>query len=303
MQRVKEVELSTGIPARRFLLVGPWIYCRMREGCWGEMVNVSQGGVTAKLTTYKTALYALIVAAAGLGLLWLSNLVWFDSHSALEATANQLGGLLITIGGLGILWDLRGKREIMDEVLEKARIASDVSAAGLDRVTMNWLEVPWDDLFQDAKHVSVFISYGSSWRKVHWTKLQEFAKGEKNSLRLFLPNPDDESTMRVLAQRYDYTLEKIRGNVLETAEEVAKLGISCPADIRIYYRAGDPTYTCYRFDDRVLVTLYSHKRERGDVPTLLVKRGTFRDFFMQDLEAIERQSEPVALADLVGGAK
>jgi hypothetical protein len=265
---------------------------------------VSDGrGVTAKLTTYKTALYALLVAAAGIGLLWLSNLAWFDKHSALEATANQLGGLLITIGGLGILWDLRGKREIMDEMLEKARIASDVSAAGLDRVTMNWLDVPWDDLFQDAKHVSVFISYGSSWRKVHWTKLQEFAKGEKNSLRLFLPDPDDEPTMRVLAQRYDYTLEKIRANVLETAEEIAKLGTSCPADIRIYYRAGDPTYTCYRLDDKVLVTLYSHKRERGDVRTVLVKRGTFRDFFMQDLEAIERQSAPVALADLVGGEK
>ncbi len=260
-------------------------------------------GLTAKLTTYKTALVAFFVAAAGIVLLWLSNIAWFDSHTALEATANQLGGLLITIGGLGILWDLRGKREIMDEMLEKARIASDVSAAGLDRVTMNWLDVPWDELFRDAKQVSVFISYGSSWRKVHWTKLQEFARGAKNSLRLYLPDPNDEPTMQVLAQRYDYTLEKIRANILETAEEIAKLGISCPADIRIYYRPGDPAYTCYRFDEKVLVTLYSHKRERGQVPTVLVKRGTFRDFFMQDLDAIERQSTSVALADLVGGEK
>ena len=258
--------------------------------------------VTSLLTTYKTALYAAVVALAGIGLLLLSNVAWFDRHPALEATSNQLGGLLITTGGLGLLWELRGKRDIMDEMLEKARIASDVSAAGLARVTMCWLDVPWDDLFHDARHVCVFISYGSSWRKVHWPKLQEFAKSEKHSLRLFLPDPDDEPTMRVLALRYDYTLDKIRANVRETAEEFSKLAVSSSADIRIYYRRGDPTYTCYRFDEKVLVTLYSHKRERSDVPTILVKRGTFRDFFMQDLEAIEKQSTPVPLADLAKGA-
>jgi hypothetical protein len=168
---------------------------------------------------------------------------------------------------------------------------------------MNWLDVPWDDLFRDATHVSVFISYGSSWRKVHWTKLQEFAKAGKNSLRLYLPDPEHEPTMSVLAQRYDYTLEKIRANVVETAEEIAKLADSHPADIRIYYRAGDPTYTCYRFDDKVLVTLYSHKRARGDVPTLLVKQGSLKDFFIQDLEAIESQSTAVPLAELIGGSE
>jgi hypothetical protein len=261
------------------------------------------GNKASSLATYKTALYALLIVIAGIGLLLLSNISWFDTQAAFEATTNQLGGLLITTGGLGLLWELRGKRDIMDEVLEKTRIAADVSAAGLDRVTMNWLDVPWDDLFKDARQVSVFISYGSSWRKVHWPKIEDFAKGEKNSLRLFLPDPAHEPTLGVLARRYDYTLDKIRDNVVETATEIARLATDCAADIRIYYRAGDPTYTCYRFDDKVLVTLYSHKRQRGDVPTLLVKRGTLRDFFMQDLAAIEAQSTPVALTGLVGGEK
>lgn len=256
----------------------------------------------AKLTTYKTAGYALVGVVVGVFLLFVSNLASFDTHPALKATVNQLGGLLITAGGLGILWDLRGKRDIMDEVLEKTKTAADVSAAGLDRVTMDWLDVPWGDLFADARQITVFISYGSSWRKVHWSKLQEFAKDEKHSLRLYLPDPDDEATMRVLGQRYDYTLEKIRANVEETAVEMAKLAQNNPADIRIYYRAGDPTYTCYRFDDKVLVTLYSHKRERGGVPTLLIKRGTFNDFFVQDLKAIEQQSRPIALTELTGEA-
>jgi hypothetical protein len=261
----------------------------------------NDGSGQARITTYRAALYALLVVLAGIGLMWLSNTKWFESHKALQATANQVGGLLITIGGLLVLWELWAKRDLMNEVLEKARIGADVSAAGVDRVTMNWLDVPWDDLFKNAKHISVFISYGSSWRKLHWPKIEDFAKTKGNSLRLFLPDPDDEATMRVLAQRYDYTLQRIRENVLETAQEFAKLGTTCAADIRIYYRAGDPTYTCYSFDDKVLVTLYANRRRRGHVPTLLVGQGTFRDFFKEDLDAIENQSRSVPLADVTGG--
>ncbi|ODR07304.1 hypothetical protein BHQ21_09630 [Mycobacterium sherrisii] len=258
----------------------------------------------AKLTTYKTLVYGSIIAGAGFGAMWLSNIHWFAQHLALQATINQFGGLLITIGGLAILWDLRGKRDIMEEVLEKVRIESDVNVAGIDRVTMKYLDdIQWNDLFRNARHLAVFISYGSSWRKTQWTKLETFAATEGNRLQLFLPDPDDELTMSLLAKRYDYSLEKIRGAVREAAEEFATLGKSksCRADIRIYYRAGDPTYTCYHFGEKVLVTLYSNKRARGEVPTILVGQGTLRDFFTQDLAAIEKQSRAVPLDDLVGG--
>jgi hypothetical protein len=255
-------------------------------------------GLRAALTTYRTAFVASLVVLAGIGLMWLSNTSWFDSHKGLQATATQVGGLFITIGGLAVLWDLRAKRDFMNEVLEKTKIAADVSAAGLDRVTMKWMDVPWEDLFKRSKRVSVFIAYGSSWRKLHWPQIEEFAKSKGNSVRLFLPDPFDEETMRVLAQRYDSNPQKVRDNVIETAQEFATLGTSCAADIRIYYREGDPTYTCYHFDDKVLVTLYANRRRRGDVPTLLFGHGSFREFFKDDLAAIESQSRPVALADV-----
>ncbi|MBB5164947.1 hypothetical protein [Mycobacterium sp. AZCC_0083] len=263
----------------------------------------SENSLLAALTTYKTALYAAGIVIAGFCLMWVSNIDWFEHHKPLQATANQVGGLFVTIGGLAVLWDLRAKRDFMREVLAEARIAADVSAAGVERVTMNWLDVPWEDLFKQCKHLSVFISYGSSWRKLHWPKIEEFAKDKNHSLKLFLPDPDDEPTMRVLAQRYDYTLQKIRREVLETTKEFAELAESCAADIRIYYRAGDPTYTCYYFGDKVLMTLYANRRRRGNVPTLLVGQGTFSDFFREDLDAIENQSRSVALADVTGGGE
>lgn len=229
--------------------------------------------------------------------MWLSNIHWFDLHTTLQTTVNQFGGLAITTGGLAILWDLRAKRDFMHEVLEKVRISSDVTAAGVDRVTMKWMDIPWDDLFRNSKHVSVFISYGSSWRKNNWQTIEKFAAVKGNSLRLFLPDPNDEPTMQILAQRYGYNSAKVRAAVLETTEEFARLGTSCAADVRIYYRVGDPTYTSYFFDEQVLVTLYANRRRRSNVPTLLLGPGTFCDFFKEDLAAIEHQSTPVALGN------
>jgi hypothetical protein len=192
----------------------------------------------------------------------------------------------------------------MAEVLEKVRIASDISTAGIERVTMKYLnDVEWDDLFKNTKQISVFISYGSSSRKFHWINLQAFAATRGNKFRLFLPDPDDDPTMALLAKRYDSTLDKVRNLVREAAEEFAELGKSSRADIRIYYRAGDPTYACYHFGAKVLITLYSNRRARGDVPTILVGSGTLRDFFTQDLVAIEKQSREIPLDSLVGGTK
>jgi hypothetical protein len=279
------------------LSVHPFIVIRVNPASDGI-------GMRAKLTTYKTVVYGALILGAGFGAMWLSNISWLTKHSALQTTTNQLGGLLITIGGLAMLWDLRGKRDIIEEVLEKVKIASDVSVAGIDRVTMKYLDdIDWDDLFRNARQISVFISYGSSWRKFNWTKLETFAATKGNHLRLFLPDPDDDPTMAVLAKRYDYSLDKVRAAVRDAAEEFAKLVKPGCADIRIYHRAGDPTFACYQFDDKVLVTFYSNKRARGDVPAILVGQGTLRDFFMQELAAIESQSRPVPLDDLVGGKK
>jgi hypothetical protein len=253
------------------------------------------------LTTYSTLLIAGAVAAVGVGLLALPAFVsWFDNHTSTTALVASLGGLLFTTGGLAALWDLRGKRDLIDEVLAKVRVSTEVQASGITKVTMDWLDIPWEDWFNNAKEVDVFISYGSSWRKVHAEKLQDFASKKRNKLRIYLPDPEDEPTMRVLAQRYDYTVEKIKMNIHEMAEEVAKLSGPSSADIRIYYRAGDPTFTCYRFDDLILVTLYSHKRERGNIPSFVIEGGSFHEFFTKDLQAIHKQSAAVSLESLKG---
>ncbi|MBN8981994.1 MAG: hypothetical protein J0I29_12070 [Rhizobiales bacterium] len=62
----------------------------------------------------------------------------------------------------------------------------------------------------------------------------------------------------------------------------------------VHVRAGDAVFSCYNFEHKAVLTLYSHSQERrGSVPTFLVGDGMIRQFVTSDIEAILRQSTPV----------
>jgi hypothetical protein len=257
---------------------------------------------TEVLTNLWTVLIAILVVAAGVIALALSaGWNWLDHHSTAEKVIEDLGGLLITTGGLTLLWDLRGKRDIIREVLAKVEVSSDVQVAGVQRASMDWRVIPWSDLINSAKSIDVFIAYGSTWLSTNSTELAEFAK-RKGKMRYILPDPDDAVAMSVLAERFDYTAEIIKSKIEESARFVAKLSRDGSADIRVYYRRGAPTFTCYRFDETVVVTLYQHKVSRGAVPVLVLKRGTFNDFFTADLTEIVKQSREIGSNELLGAS-
>lgn len=156
------------------------------------------------------------------------------------------------------------------------------------------------DLIGSAKLVDVFISYGSTWLSTYSAELATFASQRGNKMRFILPDPDDPVAMAVLADRYDYTPEIIKSKITESARAVAKFSRDGVADIRVYYRRGAPTFTCYRFDETIVVTLYQHKVARGPIPTFVLGRGTFKDFFASDLTEIVSQGREVGRNELLG---
>lgn len=66
------------------------------------------------------------------------------------------------------------------------------------------------------------------------------------------------------------------------------------ADLRVYVRSGDVVFSCYRFDSRAVLTLYSHTRQRRSrVPTFVVKSGDLFTFVYEDITAILEQSQQI----------
>lgn len=241
-----------------------------------------------------TNLSAIIVALAfivpGIVLLAVASQPFAPRDSWMPALLGQLGGLLAATGLITIAWELFGKRSFLAEVLTKAQLRSDVVSAGLERVTDEYLqEVEWDALFKASRTLDVVVAYAATWRNAHRIRLSKLSGQPGGRLRVFLPDPDDSETLRTLANRFKMTETGLAEKIREAITDFKDLGGE------VYLRAGDAVFSCYMFDHKAVLTLYSHSQERrGSVPTFLVDGGMIREFVATDIEAILKQSRPAA---------
>jgi hypothetical protein len=227
-------------------------------------------------------------------LLYASGLKSLSSRTELSAFFSQLGGLLLATGLITFAWDLVGRRAFADEVLAKAKLSTDVVESGLTRVTDQYLEdVEWADLFRDVNKLDIVVAYGSTWRNTHGARLEAAAARPDCRIRVFLPHPKHAQTMAVLADRFHTTPEQLAPKVEEAIRDFRALARPGGATVEVYLREGDLVFSCYRFDSRAVLTIYTHSRERRThVPTFVMDNGSLFQFVYDELAAIAQQSQP-----------
>lgn len=254
--------------------------------------------VLRRVNTLRTLLIGIAIALVGVALLLLSGIGLMARHDALQSLVNQTGGLFVATGLFATLWDLAGKRAFADEIFAQTQLPFDIREAGIERVAMQYLEdVEWERMFNDVRELDIFLAYGRSWRHAQHTRLQQAARRPGNKIRVILPDPDDEQHISVLARRFNRSAETLKGDILEAIEEFAKLHWPGGADLTLYVRRGDWVFSCYRFDKRAVITLYSHSRERTDVPTFVVAHGSLAAFVHNELGAIMGESRQINLEE------
>jgi hypothetical protein len=239
----------------------------------------------------------LVAVVVAIVLFWIAEHdAWFKGWRPVQATMEQVAGLIVATGLLTAGWELVGKRRFAAEVLEKAKLSSDVTDAGLLRVTDQYLEdVEWSDLFAGATRLDVVAAYARTWRNNHAERLRGLAALSGGRLRIFLPDPDDSATMEIFAKRFNMSVDKIKDTVREAIRDYTAFDRAGGGGVEVWVRSGDLVFSCYRFDHRAAVlALYSHSKERRtSVPTLVVGRGRLFRFVSEELEAIEKQSRQV----------
>ncbi len=264
---------------------------RRYEKVLNSICLVPRGDATEarRTTNLSSTLVAIVFIVPGLVLLIISSRPFAPADQWIAGLLGQLGGLLVATGLITIAWELYGKRSFLAEVLSKAQLRSDVVSAGLERVTDEYLqEVEWDELFKGSKTLDVVVAYASTWRNAHRVRLQKLAAQPGGRLRVFLPDPEDKETLFTLSQRFKMSEQSLKDKINEAIADFKELGGE------VHVRAGDAVFSCYNFEHKAVLTLYSHSQERrGSVPTFLVGDGMIRQFVTSDIEAILRQSTPV----------
>jgi hypothetical protein len=256
---------------------------------------VAEGrSIQSKVTTRSTIALGLCFVIVGALLLWWSGTSQWKSNEPVQAFLGQAGGLILATGLLTVAWDLFGRRAFADEVLAKAGLSTDVVRAGIIRVTNQYLvEVEWTSLFRDVSKLDIVVAYGATWRNTHRASLQQVARRSDARIRVFLPDPDDRRTVAVLADRFNTQPADLITKINEAIRDFRSLAVPSGATIEVWLRAGDAVFSCYRFDSKAVLTLYSHGRERRtQVPTFVIRGGDLFDFVYNELTAIAAQSRP-----------
>jgi hypothetical protein len=119
------------------------------------------------IDTYQTVIIAVVTGLVGLGLLYMTGRDdwWKHAHGA-RALIEAVGALLIASVALGLIWEYAGKRAFVREILAAASAGADLETLGIDRMSMNYIEVPdWSALFAGVQKLDVFVAYGRTWRR------------------------------------------------------------------------------------------------------------------------------------------
>lgn len=230
---------------------------------------------------------ALILAGVLL-LVWAGQL---DPGTG-QTLIRDLGGLVVVSAGIGLFWELVGRRAFAREVLESARTSADVESTGLMRVGMNYIEIAdWQELFANVRHLDIFLAYGRTWRNSYLTYLQQLARTPSCQIRVVLPDPEDTTTVERLAERFSMTPAELRTAIIEATEAYKSLPVGPSSSVEIYHRKGDSLLSFYRFDKVAVITMYSHSRTRTGVPTFVVRQGgSLYQFVREELKALRTQA-------------
>jgi hypothetical protein len=166
--------------------------------------------------------------------------------------------------------------------------------SGLQRITDQYLEdVEWADLIEGSQKVDIVVHYANTWRNTHSQRLRAVAANKKARMRVFLPDPDDSQTLITLARRFDRPAEDIGKDIRQAISDFKDMHTPGGADVQVYVRTGDMVFSCYRFDSRAVLAMYSHSRRRSLVPTFVVGSGTIWDFVYGEVQEIQKQSRQI----------
>lgn len=247
-----------------------------------------------------TAIALIIVGAAILAVAQVTS--WWIGRDWEHALLEQVGSIIIAAMGLALIWDWRGRRALAGEVFDMARTAASLRDSGLTGYSQNYLAEDWSEYFLGARNIDIFLVYGTAWRASHHHDLVEALKNKSTDIRVILGSTSTEGPyLQILAERFSDTEDKLLGRVNEAIKDYREIANGAKGRLRIYSWEGDHMFSGYRFDHKVILTLYSHTRRRQSVPTFSCVSGPLYNFVNDEISTIMSMSNLVFDTDNAGG--
>lgn len=256
---------------------------KRKDSCYIQEVN-SEPSICLGVTLI---LFALIffLGAALIGEYWRSESAW---PSIIISILTSIASIV----GISAFWELFAKIKFAEKVISLANISTNLQVSGVIKYTNNFEEeINWREELSYTKQIAIVFTYGATWRIHNRKALKDFLS-DGGEIKVFLPNPKNNSNMNMLDQRFNYE----SGKTAEKINEAIKFFIGLKnesngkLELKLYKYTFQNSY--YMMDNYAIMAPFNHLIKQGEVPALKgVKNGALYDFIKKEIDAIDSQSD------------
>lgn len=242
--------------------------------------------------SYKFYWIALFFVLLGVGIIYCSTISYFEQHKEWQTVIQNIGGSIIASVGLAVLWELRGKREFLKEILQKVHISNNLNSEGIAKVYSDIYNISsdeWKEYSEKAQNIDLMFAYGNLWRNANRHFIKEIADKRKLKIRVIFVDPEDINAVNQLAKNFGKTTESIKNKLLESLNFFEDLSTHRNIDIEIYLLKGVPGFQVYRFDEKMIFGTYSGLNIRPETPGIVcTDGGNLFNFYSNEFEFMSK---------------
>lgn len=252
-------------------------------------------------TSLRGSIVSLSAVAASAVLVIISLLLFLVSveessaHPILcGAVVPAAASVLMTSGVFSVMYEVFVRRRQTEFVLEALQLRESTIEAGLEGLSTNYNQYDYAGQIKLAQDITLFFLYGQTWLGRYLTELSEHVERKGTTLTLCVPSFDNPF-FEPLARHFQYTTDELKRRIAEAVTACALLALphsGAPAGVvRIYLHRSRPSYSMYKFDDRLLVGTYyaSSARRRAPMFEFKDRPGSLFNEFAADLDKVINQ--------------
>lgn len=148
----------------------------------------------------------------------------------------------------------------------------------------------YHSLFSRSLHITTYFVHSRKWREDNLTEIDDFLKKDGTKWDVVLPDVFNKSLLHSMREHFDDG-ENLLDKILDCYRFVQKYYIKYPKKIIVHSFSLYPSYSFYKFDDDIIVSMYPLTSKRHPTPTFLLSvENENNKFFQIDINCILNES-------------
>lgn len=156
----------------------------------------------------------------------------------------------------------------------------------------------FNELFSDSSTLVTCFIHSRKWRESNQDIIDNYMKRKDTSWVGILPDINNHKLMAAIKECFDDG-KTIHGMIINAYEYFYNMMNKFGDRVQVYVHSFYPRYSFYKFDNKILVSLYPLTDERKSTPTFLINlMNDASDFFQRDIESILSHSKKLNVSEL-----